>query len=194
MTVQPIALVLVAALAGPFASHAQAQDRQAGNTQADASAPSSRLPVKMGQTVWVTVIDGWEVKGVVSDIAATTIDVSGEAGTKHLNVSEIRRVAKRDSVKNGFLIGAAVAVLPALAVGALSEEEFGGNPSSSERAGAVAGAFGIGVAVYGGIGALIDHFIEGRRTIYEKPRAQATLQVTPIVTRGGVGLGGSIRW
>lgn len=170
----PAVIALAAALiapAGLFASSAQAQET-----------PSGRLPVKMGQAVWVTSSEGWEVRGVISDISAATIDVSGEAGTKRLNVTDIRRVATRDSLKNGFWIGASVGAVPALALG------------SGRVSAKAAGFFVFGSLLYGGVGMLIDHAIEGRRTIYERSSTAAAIQVGPIVTRRGVGLGGTIRW
>lgn len=104
MTTQPVALVLVAALIGSFASPLEAQS----------------LQVKAGTKVVVTTTAGWEMKGVVSDVSDTTIDVSGETGTKRINVSEVRKIDTSDSLRNGFFWGlglsAGAALIPAFAI------------------------------------------------------------------------------
>ncbi len=150
------------------------------------------LPIRLGQTVWVTTSEGLDMKGVVSAVTATTLDVSGEAGTRQVVVAETRRIAKRDGNRNGFLIGAAVGALPFLA------EAAGGDSSGCEK-GLTCHSTGWYLAtsllsggLWGGIGALIDNSIEGRETIYTRP--SPLLQVTPVVTRSGVGVRAAIRW
>lgn len=151
-----------------------------------------QLPLSLGQTVWVTTSEGLDMKGVVSAITPTTLDVSGEAGTRQFVVAETRRIAKRDGNTNGFLIGAAVGALPFLVEAAGGDGDSGNRTTSYSNRGQVILVAAVSGALWGGVGALIDNAIEGRETIYTRP--SPALQVTPVVTRSGVGLRGAIRW
>jgi hypothetical protein len=152
----------------------------AATSVASAQTSSPPLPVKLGQIVWVTTSEGLDMKGFVSAISPTTLEISGEAGTRQFAVAETRRIAKRDGNRNGFLIGAGFGVLPFLL-------------SSADATGVelIAGV-AFGSAIWGGIGALIDNAIEGRQTIYTRPAP--AVELGPVVSRSGVGLRGTIRW
>ena len=78
-----IAFAFAATLASPLASPAFAQK-------------PSGPPVEFGQKVWVTTSEGWELKGVISKLTDSAIEVSGEAGTKRIAFSDISRIQKRD--------------------------------------------------------------------------------------------------
>lgn len=164
----------------------------AATSVASAQTSPGILPLKLGQTVWVTTSEGLDMKGVVSGITPTTLEVSGEAGTRQFLVAETRRIAKRDGNRNGFLIGAGVGALP-FAIGLVSGEggscDFG-KPCYTNRE-IVATALLSG-AIWGTIGALIDNAIEGRQTIYT--RSAPALQLAPIVSRSGVGVRALVRW
>jgi len=199
MTRRDVALLLILTGAAPFTAAATAQSPNIPQN----SAPGP-LPVSVGQVVWVTVRDGFEFKGVISGVTATSIDVRGDAGTKHLNASEIRRIATTDSLKNGFWIGFAVGAVPAAAMSTdlgtgVGHSTVGQQNHQDDRSGVqktlgpvvVGGLFGL---MSGGIGALIDRAIGGRRMIYEPPDAAPAVRVGPIVTGHGLGLWGTIRW
>ena len=172
-----------------FSSAAEAQTVQAKNVPVEAA--GTKLPVKIGETVWVTVAQGWELKGRVTAFTPTTIEINNETKTQQLNVTEIRRIAKPDSLKNGFLIGAAVGVLSGVGytVDAMNPKASGG-----AKAGFAVFNIAIGVGIYGSLGRWLDKRSEGRQTIYEKPAPSTNVEVRPIVSRRGLGLGGSIRW
>jgi len=157
-----------------------------------AAQPSPQpLPVRLGQTVWVTTSEGLDMKGVVSGLSPTTLEVSGEAGTRQFLMADMRRVAKRDGNRNGFLIGAGVGVLP-FVLGAAEETGdvcYSGKPCSKSLW-ITAGL--LSAAIWGGIGALIDNAIEGRETIYTRPIS--VLEIAPVVSRSGFGVRGSVRW
>ena len=195
MTRREVALLLILTVAAPFTAAATAQSPNIPQN----SAPGP-LPVSVGQVVWVTVRDGFEFKGVISGVTATSIDVRGDAGTKHLNASEIRRIATTDSLKNGFWIGFAVGAVSGAAMSTdMGDSTVGQQNHQDDRSGVqktlgpvvVGGLFGL---MSGGIGALIDRAIGGRRTIYEPPDATPAVRVGPIVTGHGLGLRGTIRW
>jgi hypothetical protein len=157
-------------------------------SSAHAQAPSSPLPVKLGQHVWVTATDGSEITGVVSDITAAAIEVKNENSTKRFNVTDVRRIAKRDSMKNGAIIGgsawAALGVLAATCC----------EPLKLKSTGTKVGVVALDFAAGAGIGALVDYALKGRHTVYERPTSSTSLQLTPIVAPRRVGVGGTIRW
>ena len=159
--------------------------------EAFAQTSSAILPVRLGQTVWVTTSEGLDMKGVVSGLSPTSLEISGEAGTRQFLMADMRRVAKRDGNRNGFLIGVGVGLLPWV-LGAGPEDRdvcYSGKPCSKSlwiTAGLLSGA------LWGGIGALIDNAIEGRETIYTRPLP--VLEIAPVVSRSGVGVRGSVRW
>ncbi len=173
MTLPRIALLLAVVLAAPVAVLAQA--------------PSSPLPVRLGQHVWVTTTDGSEREGVISDITPTTIDVRGEASTNRLDVTDVRRIARRDSLKNGAIIGASV--MGGLWIRAIQCCELG-----QRGAGMKIGALAFDLAAGAGIGALVDRAIKGRQTVYERPSASASVQLTPILAPRRFGVAGAIGW
>lgn len=190
MMTRPVALVLVAALIGSFASPLDAQT----------------LPVKTGDKIVVTTIAGWEMKGVVSDTSQTTIDVSGETGTKKINVSDVRKIDTSDSLRNGFLWGlglsAGGALVPAFMVTKMTCPAIVTGPgqctypkvSTGERIGVFVGFTAAACLLYCSVAVLIDRHIDGRRTIYEKASTSASVHVEPIVTKNRFGFSGSIRW
>jgi hypothetical protein len=50
------------------------------------------------------------------------------------------------------------------------------------------------IAAGAGIGALVDYAIKGRQTVYERPSASPSLQITPIVAPRSFGVAGAVRW
>jgi hypothetical protein len=166
----------------------------AATSVASAQTSSPPLPVKLGQIVWVTTSEGLDMKGFVSAITPTTLEISGEAGTRQFVVAETRRIAKRDGNRNGFLIGAAIGALPWMLGAAAGDDENCDNKEICLRftTGMLVTTGLISGAIWGGVGALIDTFIEGRETIYTRPAP--ALALAPVVSRSGVGVRASIRW
>lgn len=164
----------------------------AATSVASAQTSTRPVPVRLGQTVWVTTGEGLDMKGVVSAVTPTTLDISGEAGTRQFVVAETRRIAKRDGNRTGFLIGAAIGALPFLAGAASGEGENCDSKVYCYSSGQVLAMAAFSAALWGGVGALIDNSIEGRETIYTRP--SPVLQVAPVVTRSGVGVRAAIRW
>lgn len=174
MTLPRIVVLLAAVLAAPVAALAQA--------------PSSPLPVKLGQHVWVTTTDGSEIEGVVSDVTAATIDVKGVNGTKRLNETDVRRIAKRrDSVKKGAIIGGSI--MEGLGIWAVKCCELG-----TKGTGVIIGALAFDFAAGAGIGALVGYAIKGRETVYERPAGSPSVILSPIVAPHSIGVAGAIRW
>jgi hypothetical protein len=145
--------------------------------------------VKTGQHVWVTALDGAETKGVIGDITPATIEIKGEHSTKRFNVTDVRRIATRDSLKNGAIIGGCVlgglGTLAALRPGT----HLNLKPTGQKIV-----VVGLDVAAGAGIGALIDLAVKGRDTVYERPASAPSVRLTPIVAPHGFAVAGAIQW
>ncbi|MCX6539240.1 MAG: hypothetical protein NT151_09970 [Acidobacteria bacterium] len=109
----------------------------------------------------------------------------------------IRRIAKLDSLKNGTIIGACVgAVFGAVALGLEQPVDSAGKKigfvpdTVGKKIGVMAGV----IAMYAGIGALIDYAIKGRETVYERPVGVPSVHLSPIVAPHSVGVAGTIAW
>ena len=175
MTLQRIALLLAVVLAAPVAALAQA--------------PSSPLPVTLGQHVWVTTTDASEIEGAVTDITAVAIDVRSDNGTKRVNVTDIRRIATRRSMTKGTIIGGFVG-------SAMSTLSAGMQPDQTKNwsAGHWVGIAAYGFALGAGVGALIARRDGGRQTVYKRPAGSPSVQFTPIVAPRSFGVAGAIQW
>lgn len=167
-------LVITAALAVPSLALAQS---------------ASITQLKVGQIVWITDTNGFELRGSVVATLPEAIEISTGGGPRRLAMSSIQVIAKKDSNRNGFWWGFAVGVAPM--VGLSSGQVF----SSSE---AIAFTL-VGGLSNGAVGWLIDNAIEGRSVLYERSdRAPAlAVHLAPVVSLGGpkrLGVGGAITW
>ena len=150
------------------------------------------LPIGENDVIWVTTSAGWDVKGDVSAVGPTGIDLFTDDGLKHLDTSEILRIDRRDSNWSGFVKG--------VGVGALGWAMMGGKTQVSDAHGNVRterigfGPTVMGLLLFGGAGAVIDSVIEGRDTIYTRPETPSSLSVQPMVTMKSIGVGGSFSW
>jgi hypothetical protein len=141
---------------------------------------------KSGDTIYVTDANAREVTGVLTKVsdAAVTLVVDGQL--RDIAAADIREIARRgDSVWNGFWIGAALGGVMGGALGA-------GGCERDCAASAVAAGLIVG-AEFGGIGALIDHFIPGRKVVYRAPTT-SHVALAPIFSSGTRGVRLSIRF
>ena len=130
----------------------------AAGTSAQEPAPQATWAPDIGGEVRVTRRDGVKTTGQFRSLDAETVRLLVADQETAVSRDDITRIERRgDSIKNGFLIGAAVGLIPSALV--LSEVEAGG--------GDVAAALVIGVGVYGLIGAGIDALHKGWTTVYE---------------------------
>ena len=140
-----------------------------------------------GRTVWITDSTGREDKTRIVGLSGDTVTVTDErgGGRRQILKSGVVRVRARqsDSVLNGALIGAGVAIGSGLFLCRLTEswENCRDDVGPITRIGAL-GA-GIGIAV--------DALIRGRKTIYE---ANPRLRAAPVIARGGGGVKFSLRF
>jgi hypothetical protein len=139
---------------------------------------TSLLP---GMTVWITDTNGREEKARIVGISGDLVTSTDGNQTRQLRMADVKRVTARhsDSVLNGALIGAGVAVASGLALCRMTEpwRNCRDDVGPMLRIGAVGAGIGIG----------IDALIRGRRTIYEAPES-TQVRAAPIVGRhvGGV--------
>ena len=160
-----------------------------------AQTPKVTLPdIEIGQRVWVSNSQGLELHGELIRISPDMVEIATAAGPRRIATADVWTIMKKDSNRNGFLIGAGVGVFSGVMMGAVE-----GGYATGSAGGTTAAAIVIGVAFYGGIGAWIDSAIEGRELIYRRAAesSTSTFSLAPIVSLKGskrLGLGGSIAW
>ncbi|HJR58435.1 MAG TPA: hypothetical protein VJ813_03515 [Vicinamibacterales bacterium] len=143
---------------------------------------SLETTLRPGMTVWITDSGGQEEKTRIVGVSGGILTTTAGGDTRRLRTSEVMRVRVRhsDSVLNGALIGAGVAVGSGLFLCRLTEtwENCRDDAGPMLRIGAI-GA---------GVGIAIDALLRGRRTIYQGAPGSARLYVAPIATRHAGGL------
>jgi hypothetical protein len=166
---------IVLMLALVFAGCAAAEAQQPVSSVADLW-----MRVKSGDRVFVKDGSGEETAGVFAKVSDSTLSLSVDGQLRDIPVADVREIARRgDSPMNGFLIGAGVgAVLEAVA--------FVGCDEAHEECLHPAAAAAIGVVVFGGVGALIDHFIKGRTVVFRVKSTALQLQPGLSVGQGQV--------
>jgi hypothetical protein len=135
-----------------------------------------------GSTVWITDATGEEQKARILSVSGDTVTATVGDDTRRFDTNDITRVRARktDSVLNGALIGAGVAVASGLVFCRMMEswDVCRTNVGPMLRIGALGAGIGIGV----------DALIRGRKTIYEAPPGSASISATPLVGRRAGGL------
>lgn len=122
--------------------------------------------IKKGDTVYVVDTAGVETRGAVEALSDVSLTLSRSGTRREFVESEVARIERRrrDSVRNGLLLGAATGAGVGLLVGRRADSPS--CPRSVECGqGAVIGT--VGGAVWGGVGGWIaDAFIRAREVIY----------------------------
>jgi hypothetical protein len=134
----------------------------------------SQVKIEPGDRVHVTHPSGVEVSGILTDITSSELNVAGHL-FKPIPGLKIDRAG--DSIwTGGTLIGVAAGAVLGVALG----------DCYRDRAECVVAA----ASAYGGIGALIDYFHEGRTTVFRGRAAPggAAAHVVPLITRHQKGL------
>jgi hypothetical protein len=172
-----------------------------GSTPASAGDPAGTMweledRVKPGSEVDIVDREGRVLRGefVRADAEGVLISVFGAAEGRRVAAADVATVLRRgDSIKNGTLIGAGIG----LGMGLLlytdpdgAENDLEPWCEGTECAGYVV-AF---TAMYGGIGALVDHLIKGREVVYRVPADRVSWSVTPHPVPRGAGVRLSVRF
>jgi hypothetical protein len=119
------------------------------------------------QTVYVLDRSGMETSGKLLGIDPDSLVLLVDGSERRFEMSSVARVQKRDSLKNGTLIGAAVGIAMGLISAGISD--CPGDDPGGSCAGARAAVFAVSVGVYSGLGAGVDALVRGRTTIYSAP-------------------------
>ena len=153
--------------------------------------PAGWHGVRPGREVWVTTNTGSLVHGEIAAISGSTLTLREQDREVRIRLDDVRLVQGRDSLKNGFIIGAVPgAVGGGLVLGALFSAICGSeNCDLSVPVAVLIGAAG-GGAVGGIIGVIVDGLISGRQTLF---RGSATV-VTPVITPNRKSIDVAIRW
>jgi hypothetical protein len=138
--------------------------------------------LKPGDTVWLTDAEGREVKGTVRGLSAGSLRLKTDGADREFSASGVQaiRAQRRDSLKNGVLIGALVG-LAGGAAACLANPECSGDEAA---AGVTVGLGIMGAAAGAGIGALVDAAVKGPKLlVYRAPGTpgQARLSVAPMI-------------
>jgi len=133
--------------------------------------------LKIGDTIWVTDAQGQEVKGKLSALSTDGLMLDA-GGTKTFAARDVGivRERRRDSLKNGAIIGA----IPGAIFGLL------GGGMADEGPGAAIGAVVVG-ALGAAVGVGIDALIPGKKVVaYWAPRstgpAPPRVSLAPVIT------------
>ena len=135
--------------------------------------------LKSGDRVFVTDGAGQQTVGVFAKVSDSTLSLLVEGQIRELPATEVREIARQgDSLLNGFLIGAGIGAVLEAAAFAECDEVF-------EECLHPAAAAAVGGVVFGGIGALIDHFIKGRTTVFRVKRTALRFRPDVSIAQNG---------
>jgi hypothetical protein len=133
-------------------------------------------------TVWITDSRGREEKTRIVDVSSDNVTTSTGENVRRLRATDVSQVEVRhsDSLLNGALIGAGVAVATGLVMCRMMEpwENCRDDVGPMLKIGAVGAAIGIGV----------DALIRGRKTIYPAPPGSTRLHAVPLIGGQRAGL------
>ena len=120
----------------------------------------ARLP-----TVFVLDDTGLETQGKLLRLDADALVILVGGVERRFEAGNVKRIEKRDSIRNGAIIGAVVGTALGLISGGVAD--CPGDDPGGSCPGARAGLVLISTGVYAAIGTGIDALIHGRTTIYE---------------------------
>jgi hypothetical protein len=153
-----------------------AQEPQA---TADAEFVQLQRVLKANDTVIVTLMNGTETKGQLTEISSDRIVLRLENGnSSNFPASQITRVQRK---KNGILLGALIGLGASAPFAAVANEYA--NNEASNGGGAAAIIIGAGT----GLGIGIDALISRPHTVYKR-RTGPGITMRPVMNRNGVGL------
>jgi hypothetical protein len=147
--------------------------------------------VKPGREVWVTTSTGSLVHGEIAAISSSALTLRQQNGDVMIGLDEVRLVEGRDSLENGFFIGAASGAVAGGVVFGWAASTFCESESCNGVEGvAVLLGAASGAAVGGLLGAMVDGLIPGRKTLFGRD----AVRVMPVMTRTTKAINATIRW
>jgi hypothetical protein len=124
------------------------------------------------QTVYVLDRSGTETSGKLLGLNPDSLVLLVDGTERRFDMATVARVQKRDSLKNGTIVGAIVGVAMGLAAAGISD--CPGDDPGGSCGGVRAATFAVSAGMYTAIGAGIDALIRGRSTIYAAPTSSLT--------------------
>lgn len=165
----------------------------------DGTSAPQIVDLEIGNKVWVVNAKGLEQGGEVTSLSSSFIELATTAGVSRIAMSDVATISKKDSNKQGFLIGAAFGCVAEVGFASWLERVASSLDRKPEHFGAgqrIAFCVAGGLA-FGGIGAFIDGRIEGREVVYRHAEPRTIVRLTPIIEIAGpkrAGVGGTISW
>jgi hypothetical protein len=113
--------------------------------------------------VFVQEASGVETRGKLLALSPESVTILVDRESRRFDLATVTRVQRRDSLRNGTIIGAVVGVVMGAISSGLADCSYDhGGGCAGFRLGMVA----LSTGVYAGLGAGIDALIPGRTTIY----------------------------
>jgi hypothetical protein len=176
-----------AVLPGKFRDVFVAPAAAAGGTRARASGGALAFDqlntrLKPGDSVWLTDADGREIEGTIVGLGPGSLQLEAEGAGRDYPASRVQaiRIRRRDSIRDGVIIGAAAGFAGG-AASCLANPECSGDEAA---AGVTIGLAIVGAAAGVAIGAAIDAAVKGPTlVVYQRPGAgaQARFSITPLI-------------
>ena len=129
-------------------------------------------------TIYVRDVSGIETSGKLLQLNPDSLVLLAGGVERRFELTEVSRIQKRDSLKDGTLIGAIAGV----AMGALAAgiSDCPGDQPGGSCAALRTTTVALSIGVYAGLGAGVDALVRGRSTVYDAPRpSRAKVSVLP---------------
>ena len=132
-----------------------------------------RSRIAVGETVYVVEASSDHVKGRVATLSDVSLTLTVDGIPRQFAPAEVNRIERRrrDSVKNGVLIGAGVGALVGIGAGRSADSPACPRPGIECGQGSALGM--VAGALWGAVGGWIaDALIRAREVVYLNPGAQ----------------------
>lgn len=143
------------------------------------------------ETVYVLDTSGVETAGRLLGWTPDALLLWQNGAERRVERSALVRVQKRDSLKNGVIVGAVVGTVMGLFTAAIAD-----CPSNHAEGclGSRAGLAVLSAVTYTGMGVGLDALVRGRTTVYDRESRLQRSSVAASVSRTHVSLGFGLRW
>jgi hypothetical protein len=124
------------------------------------------------QTVYLLDRSGLETSGRLLALDPDSVMLLVDGAERRFDMTDVTRIQKRDSLRNGTLIGAAIGAVMGIVAAGISD--CPGNDPGGSCGGLRTATFAASLGMYTALGAGVDAMIRGRTTIYAAPAAALT--------------------
>ena len=146
---------------------------------------SNANTVGPGDRVYVMDTEGRRIRGYIIELSTAAVSLTDGRVTWTMTDAEVGRIERADPLTNGMWIGAGLTFAATMAYCKLVEEPRTGSCYATSYTWPI--SFGVGI----GVGALVDASLHEK--LYEAGWS-ADVQLSPVVTRRGVGARLSVGW